>query len=496
MEEEEVLDWGDDLRQDEEDGEDVISLAGTEDESSLQKEAPESTTTSSAAVSTAPGINSRTKASRFSTLPTADVSADKGLPPIPVSQPSKPAGRIQPSASLSSVTSRASTASLPAPVPSIISVTSHPSLPPKPSEAITQAAEAADREARKRERERERESMLSAVSLRPRGSDSTSAADNLPPGWELRESRSNGDKYYYNHLTQATSWSKPEAPASRIRGRSATPPRRSDDRGRDERYRDSRRDGDSDTRGSRRRSRSSSRGRDSYRPRDTDKRPEKSSFATGEWDRWRPEDDEVIEKPSKSNSDRTRAGHSTSIKPPPPSLPSRPSFDRSPPRRASSRERTNARDSHQRYAPKPYRNDDNHWSPPRQSPDPPSPRPTQRDLGPRDDDRSFLDIERSDNSRRGTQAKSRSRTPPPHRSPTMSRRAQSPSLSTFSHHNFLHPTLASYSPPASPLSASPLGFTQVDVASTLRQLCNVFLCGPAIASVPVAMVCIVHRFNR
>lgn len=492
MDEEEVLDWGDDIRQNDEDVEDVVSLAGSDDDAPQQpkQEAPE-TTTPTPAVSTAP--STRTKPSRFSALPVTESLGEKSTLAVP-KPPSKSAPRVGPSASLTSIASRTSVGS--AAPPAAISTASHPSLPPKPSEEITLAAEAASREDRKRERE----TMLSAVSLRARA-PSPASGDSLPPGWTVRESRKTGEKYFYHTDSGKTSWTKPEpVGASRSRARSLTPPGHPDDErvhDRDDKFKESdsrydrgssRRDGGDKDKSRehtgdkpRRRSRSGSPPvRERFpRPRQSDsKRPEKP-FVPGAWDRWRPEDDEVDDRNNKIDSDRDRAPRSRQSGPlkAQPSLPHRPtsSYDRDQsPRRGSSRERNLGHESNRRTSTdlKDSKTESRHWGSSRQSPAPESPRASsKRDAESRDhdrnrspvrgDDRDYFDIEPSQGtarppaSRRQTRGRSRSRTPPP-RTPEgrTSRRPQSPSLSTLNHHASHRHPIPSHLPSMYPLPAS------------------------------------------
>lgn len=468
MEEEEVLDWGDDLRQNDEDGEDVVSLAGSEEEARQKQEVSGAANAPSA---TRPAVSTIKPPSRFSTLPKAELHGDKSS--SPTSKSSKSPTRVGPSISLTSIVSRTSIGS--AVVASGISASSHPSLPPKPSDEITLAAEAASREARKRERERDRDAILSAAPLRR--ALTPPPADILPPGWAIRESRSTGEKFYYHTESGTSSWTKPEFPPTHIHGRSATPPRRSDDdRERDDRYRatadsrydrDGRRDTDKDkdkvrgrNSGRRRRSRSGSPGYDSYRPHDSESRQTGTGF--NGWDRWRPDDDEddrADTPPGNGRNRDARSGHSAAFKVPA-SLPSRPDtsyeYPRSPPRQASSREPAPSHDTDnlRRRTKSTARTDDNHWSPSRGfSASPPPYSSSKRDADAHDvartpgseDDNNYREKVSQVSSqapapRKSAHGRSRSRSPQRARSSEArsSRRHQSPPLSTLNHHPSHH----------------------------------------------------------
>ena len=477
MEEEEVLDWGDDLRQNEEDGEDVVSLAGSEEEASRQKQ---DVPVSAGAPSAARAAATTKPPSRFSALPKAEVRGDN--PSLPVPKPAKSPTRVGPSTSLISIASVASTQAGTTVATSGISASSHPFLPPKPSEEITLAAEAASREARKRDRD----AILAAAPLRR--ALTPPPVEMLPPGWIIRESRSTGEEFYHHPESGTSSWTKPELPPIRPRGRSATPPRRSDDdRERDDRYRDvdsrydrdGRRDADRDkarsrNSGRRRRSGSPNHDHDIYRPYDPDRWQTETVF--NGWDRWRPEDDEddLTSKPSNGRNRDARSGHSASLKGPT-SLPSRPDASHERPRpssrRASSREPVPGHDTDNlrpRTA-KSSRTNDNHWSPSRGFSNSPPPHSSiKRDVDSRDadyaspheDDKSYRErvSAQSSNqppaSRKPAYGRSRSRSPQRARSTEArsSRRRHSPSLSTLNHHPShrpSYPRFAALSFPAS-----------------------------------------------
>lgn len=477
MEEEEVLDWGDDLRQNDEDGEDVVSLAGSEEEASRQKQ--EVVVSGNTASTTRAGAAK--PPSRFSALPKTEVRGDNPSSQAQASKLSKSPTLVGPSISLSSIVSRTSVGT--APVVSGISASSHPSLPPKPSEEITLAAEAASREARKRDRDRD--AILSAAPLRR--ALTPPPAEILPPGWTARESRNTGEIFYYHAESGESSWTKPESPLTRPRGRSATPPRRSDDdHERDDRYRDAdtrydrdgRRDTDRDKKargrnsGRRAHSRSGTPGYDRYVPSDSDMRLE--PIFNG-WDRWRPEDDED-DSPSKQSNGRNRdarSGHSASLKAPA-SLPNHPDTSRErprSPRRASSREPVADHDTDnlRRRTKSTARTDDNHWSPSRGFSSSPPPRSSsKRDADARDaeyisgheDDANYHErtspqVSNHPPPRKLAYGRSRSRSPQRARSPEArsSRRHHSPPLSTLSHrpsrHRPSYPIFATLSFPAS-----------------------------------------------
>ncbi|KAF9515116.1 hypothetical protein BS47DRAFT_1391855 [Hydnum rufescens UP504] len=326
-------------------------------------------------------------------------------------------------ASFSSILSKTSSGSNSAAHPtnsSGLSAASHPSLPPKPSEAITLAAEAAiSRDFRKRERDQILAPGIASMAPRKPTQTVHDIVD-LPPDWEIRTSRSSNETYYFNIRTSETTWARPLAVRTRDL-RSITPPRRVDERDR-ERIRDNTKDSAernvTKDRGrerarERERSRSRSLSRDRHRFRETEIA---RSRAPG-WDRYRPEEHSTDAKGRSSEKDRPPKLVPTLPAKAVASLPPRPTstFENKstdPPRRASSRDR--GRDSELKRIPvsKDVDRDSRHWSPARDTvaPEPIAMSPKR---GRRDDQRDVGRNLNRDEEHRPVRNITRDASPPP-----------------------------------------------------------------------------------
>ena len=381
----ESLDWGDDSRLDGDDREDVVSLEGGDDDLFPLPAAQAPVIGKPDAPQPSP-VKSSPPPSR---APTVSESPSSGRV-----VPTMPQATQLNSASFSSILSKTSSGSNSAAHPtnsSGLSTASHPSLPPKPSEAITLAAEAAiSRDFRKRERDQILAPGIASMAPRKSAQTVHDIVD-LPPDWEIRTSRTSNETYYFNIRTSETTWVRPLAVRARDL-RSTTPPRRVDDRDRerirdnikDSSERNSTKDRGRDRVRERERSRSRSLSRDRHRLRETDM---VRSRAPG-WDRYVPDEDNADAKGRNSEKDRLpKLVHTLSAKAVA-SLPPRPAstFDNKstdPPRRASSRDR--GRDTEPKRVPtsKDLDRDSRHWSPAHDSvtaePLPMSPKRGRRD---------------------------------------------------------------------------------------------------------------------
>ncbi|KAF8316613.1 hypothetical protein DL93DRAFT_748666 [Clavulina sp. PMI_390] len=428
VEEEEVVDWGDDYRQNEEDDEDVVALDEGSGEEHQNQDAP----AYDAAEIHPSSLGTSPRRSRAPSATNVEVSGE-----FDDSHGQLSPKRVDAESSLASIASHTSIGSSGPPLTTI--TISHPSLPAKPSQEITLAAEAASREARKREREAQRNNHNTPAS-------SQSAASNP---WVKIESRSQRGEYYFrNKLTGETSWSKPPEMDSGLPARPRSPSphsqrRSGDDRdnARESRHRDTsnryddnkRRDGATDRTGRDRRNDNNNRtrprgrsaspitGADSYAP-----------SASNNWDSWVSNDD----NDQGMRSDNFRANQASADTNS--AIPHRP---QPPSRHTSSRDQpSNGREfNKQRYPAKGRDSDPNHWSPPRDNSGPT--RPSQwrdedyRSSG-RQGERDYLSAQdaRSQNDRRSNRPRSSSRSPrrnadePRYRSP-QTRRSVSPPYS-------------------------------------------------------------------